>query len=205
MRPSFGTPAGPPAGTRTKFVTRNETVESVPRSAPSRGEAIERPGAPVAGPRVTITATDAVTSGLRADPLLITSCKRIACGPEGRGITTVFVLEVSANPPSTKTAAWPESGVDGPTSGSVRLKFVTAKTIETGDPLPMIALFAGDTIEIVGPGAACAFGAKVPDPPSNPIVTPTRMRALRFTPSVLPLGFLDAELLIPARGLSPSE
>src|SRR5437016_2809591 len=205
MRPSFGTPAGPPAGTRTKFVTRNETVESVPRSAPSRGEAIERAGAPVAGPRVTITAIDAVTSGLRADPLFITSCKRIACGPEGSGITTVFVLEVSANPPSTKTAAWPESGVDGPASGSVRLKFVTAKTIATGDPSPTIALFAGDTMESVGPGAARAFGAMRPEPPSNPIVTQTRMRALRFTPTPLPLRFLDAELLIPARGLSPSE
>src|SRR5207249_6897401 len=167
MRPSFGTPAGPPGGTRTKFVTRNETVESVPRSAPSRGETIERPGAPVAGPRVTITATDAVTSGFRADPLFITSCKRIACGPEGSGITTVFVVEVSANPPSTKTAAWPESGVDGPASGSVRLKFVTAKTIATGDPLPTIALFTGDTMESVGPGAARAFGAKMPDPPRS--------------------------------------
>src|SRR5436305_5085973 len=205
MRPSFGTPAGPPAGTRTKFVTRNETVESVPRSAPSRGETIERPGAPVAGPRVTITATDAVTSGFRADPLFITNCKRIECEPEGSGITTVFVLEVSANPPSTKTAAWPESGVDGPASGSVRLKFVTAKTTSTGDSLPTIALFAGDTMESVGPGAARAFGAMRPEPPSNPIVTQTRMRALRFTPTPLPLRFLDAELLIPARGLSPSE
>src|SRR5207247_974139 len=183
MRPSFGTPAGPPAGTRTKFVTRNETVESVPRSAPSRGEAIERPGAPVAGPRVTITATDAVTSGLRADPLFITSCKRIACGPEGSGITTVFVLEVSANPPSTKTAAWPESGVDGPASGSVRLKFVTAKTIATGHPLPTNAFFTGDTMESVGPGGARAFGSKMPDPPTSPAVTQSRMGVVRFTPT----------------------
>src|SRR5207247_10690443 len=121
MRPSSGTPAGPPAGTRTKFVTRNETVESVPRSAPSRGEAIERPGAPVAGPRVTITAIDAVTSGLRADPLFITSCKRIACGPEGSGLTTVFVLEVAAHPPSPKSAAGPEAGGDEPGPGSGEL------------------------------------------------------------------------------------
>src|SRR5438034_8518511 len=188
MRPSFGTPAGPPGGTRTKFVTRNETVESVPRRASSRGEVIERPGAPVAGPRVTITATDAVTSGLRADPLFITSCKRIACGPEGSGITTVFVLEVSANPPSTKTAAWPESGVDGPASGSVRLKFVTAKTIATGDPLPMIALFTGDTMESVGPGAARAFGGKMPDPAASPIVTQTRARVGRLRPTTSRYG-----------------
>src|SRR5438477_10223894 len=104
MRPSFGTPAGPPAGTRTKFVTRNETVESVPRSAPSRGETIERPGAPVAGPRATITAPDAVTSGFRADPLLITNCQRIECGPEGSGVVTVLVLVLSASPRSTTTA-----------------------------------------------------------------------------------------------------
>src|SRR5438034_1214268 len=184
MRPSFGTPAGPPAGTRTKFVTRNETVESVPRSAPSRGETIDRLGAPVAGPRVTITATDAVTSGFRADPLFITNCKRIVCGPEGSGITRVFVLEVSANPPSTKTAAWPESGVDGPASGSVRLKFVTAKTIATGDPLPTIALFTGDTMESVGPGAARAFGAKMADPPTSPIVTQTRRTGSYWTTSI---------------------
>src|SRR5437763_17101295 len=105
MRPSFGTPAGPPAGTRTKFVTRNETVESVPRSAPSRGETIERPGAPVAGPRVTITATEAVTSGFRADPLLITSCKRIAGGPEGSRNTTAFVVAAAATPAATTAAA----------------------------------------------------------------------------------------------------
>src|SRR5207249_10541575 len=197
MRPSFGTPAGPPAGTRTKFVTRNETVESGPRSAPSRGETIERPGAPVAGPRVTITATDAVTSGFRADPLFITNCKRIECEPEGSGITTVFVLEVSANPPSTKTAAWPESGVDGPASGSVRLKFVTAKTIATGDPLPTIALFAGDTMESVGPGAARASGGMRPEPPSNPIATQTRMKAVRFTPTPSRYGFSTRSLSLP--------
>src|SRR5204863_9781287 len=177
-----------------KFVTRNETVESVPRCVPSRGETIEMPVAPVAGPRVTITATDAVTSGFTADPLFITNCKRIECGPEGSGITTVFVLEVSANPPSTKTAAWPESGVDGPASGSVRLKFVTAKTIATGDPLPTIALFTGDTMDSVGPGAARAFGAKMPDPPTSPIVTQTRMRAVRFTPTTSRYGFATRSL-----------
>src|SRR5438046_8065080 len=197
MRPSFGTPAGPPAGTRTKFVTANGTVDAGPRSAPHRGETIDRLGSPDAGPRVTITATDAVTSGVRADPLFITNCKRIVCGPEGSGITRVFVLEVSANPPSTKTAAWPESGVDGPASGSVRLKFVTAKTIATGDPLPTIALFAGDTMERVGPGAARAFGTMRPDPPSNPIAAQTRMRAVRFTPTISRYGFSTRSLSPP--------
>src|SRR5438093_7931057 len=110
MCPSFGTPAGPPGGTSAKFVTRKASVQSVPTSAPSRGKAIESPGVPPAGPRVTITETDAVTSGLRAEPLSVTSRPRIACGPEGRGRAIVLTLVLAASPAYTEPPTWAASG-----------------------------------------------------------------------------------------------
>src|SRR2546426_5330449 len=179
--PSFGTPAGPPGATRTKFVTRNESVESVPTSAPSRGKTIERPGVPPAGPRVTITATDAVTSGFRDDPLSVTSCNRIACGPEGRARTIVLTLAFAVRPPSTKTSTWPESGEDVPLPGSVRLKFVTAKTTTTGVPLPITAFGLGETIDRVGGGAARPFEAAIPETMISPTVARTKARIRPFT------------------------
>src|SRR6058998_730871 len=175
------TPAGPPVATKTKFVTRNETVESVPTRAPSRGKKIDRPGVLPAGPSVTITATDAVTSGLKADPLSVTSCSRIVCGPDGRARTIVLTLAFAVHPSSTKTSTWPESGEDVPFPGSVRLKYVTAKTTTTGDPLPITALGVGETMDSVGAEAARTFGGAIPERMSIPTVTTMKARNRAFT------------------------
>src|SRR3989442_15472875 len=81
---------------------------------------MDRPGLPHADPRVTTTATDAVTSGLSADPLIATSCNRIACAPEGSASPIVLTLAVAASAPSTKTSTWPELGEDVPFVEAVR-------------------------------------------------------------------------------------
>src|SRR3989441_8970904 len=156
-------------------------VESVPTRAPSRGKKIDRPGVPPAGPSVTITATDAVTPGFKADPLAGTGCRRIVCGPDGRARTIVLTLAFAVHPPSTKTSTWPESGEDVPFPGSVRLKFVTAKTTTTGDPLPITALGVGETMDSVGAEAARTFGAAIPERMSIPPVTTMKARTRAFT------------------------
>src|SRR5437899_6281183 len=139
------------------------------------------PGVPPAGPCVTITATDALTSGFMEVPLSVTSCSRIVCGPEGSARTIVLTLAFSVHPPSTKTSTWPESGEDGPFPGSVSVKFVTAKTTTTGDPLPITALGVGETIDSVGAEAARTFGAAIPERMSTPTVTTMKPRTRAFT------------------------
>src|SRR6058998_2582080 len=175
------TPAGPPVATRTKFVTRKETVESVPTRVPSRGKKIDRPGVPPAGPSVTITATDAVTPGFKADPLSVTSCSRIVCGPEGSARTIVLTLAFAVHPPSTKMSTWPESGEDVPFPGSVRLKFVTSKTTTTGLPLPITVFRLGKTIDRVGAGAARTLGEAIPETTSAPTVARSKATIRAFT------------------------
>src|SRR2546425_1362841 len=136
---------------------------------------------PPAGPCVIITATDAVTSGLSADPLSVTSCKRIVCGPEASARTIVLTLAFAVHPPSTKTSTWPESGEGVPFPGSVRLKFVTAKTTTTGLPLPITAFGLGETIDKVGSGAARTFGAAIPETRSIPTVAMRKACIRAFT------------------------
>src|SRR5438445_4378925 len=138
---------------------------------------------PPAGPCVTITATDAVTSGFRADPLSMTNCNRIVCGPEGSARTIVLTLAFAVHPPSTKMSTWPESGEDVPFPGSVRLKFVTAKTTTTGVPLPITAFGLGETIDRVEGGAPRPFEAAIPETMISPTVARTKARIRPFTVS----------------------
>src|SRR2546425_10965396 len=129
-----------------------------------------------------------MTSGFSADPLPVTSCKRIVCGPESSGRTIVLTLAFAVHPPSTKTSTWPESGEDVPFPGSVRLKFVTAKTTTTGDPLPITALGVGETMDSVGAEAARTFGAAIPERMSIPPVTTMKPRTRAFTLGIPPLA-----------------
>src|SRR2546428_8100219 len=156
-------------------------VEWVRRRAPSRGWKFDRPGAPPAGPCVTITATDAVTSGLSADPLSVTSRIRIVCGPEGIPRTIVLTVAFAVHPPSTKTSTWPESGEEVPFPGSVRLKFVTAKPTTTELLLPITAFGLGETIDKVGVGAARTLGAAIPATSSRPTAARRAARIRAFT------------------------
>src|SRR3989441_11184789 len=141
---------------------------------------------PPAGPCVIITATDAVTSGLSADPLSVTSRNRIVCGPEGSARTIVLMLAFAVHPPSTKTSTWPESGEEVPFLESVRLKFVTAKTTTTGLPLPITAIGRGKTIDMVGAGAARTCGAAIPETMSIPTVARRKARIRAFTLAIPP-------------------
>src|SRR5947209_16060781 len=158
------------------------------------------PGVPPAGPCVTITATDALTSGFREVPLSDTSCSRIVCGPEGSARTIVLTLAFALHPPSTKTSTWPESGEDVPFPGSVRLKFVTSKTTTTGDPLPITALGVGETMDSVGAEAARTFGAAIPERMSTPTVTTMKARTPAST-----LGIPSLAVRGPGRDLSASQ
>src|SRR5256885_8428102 len=148
--------------------------------APSWGKAMERPGDPAAGPRVTVTETNWATSGVRPVPLSITSRRRIVCGPEASDKRNAFTLTCEVTAPSTDTSTWPAFGEDGPVPGAVRLKFDTTKTTATGLPFPMTALFAGDTIESVGGDAARAFVAADPEARIRPIVVQTKARVRAF-------------------------
>src|SRR5207245_2580568 len=112
--------------------------------------------------------------------------KRCACGPEGRARTSGFALAFAVHPPSTKTSTWPEPGEDVPFPGSVRLKFVTAKTITTGLPLPITALELGETIDKVGPGAARTLVAAIPETMSIPTVATMKANIRAFTLRIPP-------------------
>src|SRR3989449_7342247 len=144
------------------------------------GNAIEIPGCPVAGPWVTLTETDWLTSGLKAVPLSITSCNRIMCGPEARANRNASTATCMVNPPSTKTATWPAFGEEGPVPGSVRLKFDTVKTTGTGLAFPMTALFTGSRMDRAGGDAARTSDALPPDTNIRPIVATSRAKIRRF-------------------------
>jgi len=128
-----------------------------------------------------MTATDAVTSGFRADPLSVTSRNRIVCGPEGRARTIVLTLAFAVSISSTNTSTWPEFGEDVPFPGSVRLKFVTAKTTATGVPLPITTLGVGEITDSVGSGAPRPFEAGIPEATSIPIIATIRAKIRAFT------------------------
>src|SRR5438445_2205002 len=130
----------------------------------------------------------------------MTNCNRIVCGPEGRARTIVLTLAFAVHPPSTKTSTWPEPGEDVPFPGSVRLKFVTAKTTTTGDPLPITALGVGETMDSVGAEAARTFGAAIPERMSTPTVTTMKARTRAFT-----LGIPSLAVRGPGRDLSASQ
>src|SRR2546427_1473832 len=148
--------------------------------AASWGNAMERPGRPAAGPRVTVTETNWATSGVRPVPLSITSRRRIVCGPEASETRNAFTLTCDVTAPSTETSTRPAFGEDGPVPGAVRLKFDTTKTTGTGLPFPMTALFAGDTMDNVGGDAARAFDAADPDTRIRPIDARAKARVPEF-------------------------
>src|SRR5256712_5840934 len=130
----------------------------------------------------------------------MTSCNRIGGGPEGAAGAIVLPLAVEVTSSSAKTLTWPESGEDVPLPGSVRLKFVPAKTTTTGPPLPITSFGLGETIDKVGAGAARTFGAAMPETMSIPTVPRRKARIRAFT-----LGIPPATVWRPAHNLSAAQ
>src|SRR5207249_11809832 len=87
MCPSLGTGSRRTGATRAKSVIWKETVTSRPSTRPGVGNVISTyrisiRGVPVAGPWVTVTEIDALTSGTNADPFVDTSRSWMAWPPE---------------------------------------------------------------------------------------------------------------------------
>ena len=98
----------------------------------------------------------------------------------------MLTLDCALSVSFTKTSTWPEFGEDVPFPGSVRLKFVTAKTIATGVPLPMTSLGVGERMDSVGSGAPRPFEAGIPEATSIPTIATMRATIRAFTrPSFL--------------------